>query len=428
METKNLYSEILICLKKCIRGKNKANASIADKTLFNMYIDYIIYDVLNNSDKAKTIFKELQDNPDNLKLEGKFELLLESAIEDSEKAEHIVDKTQQMQAYFKESDGSEQESKKSEKDKTIDSSENKEEEIEMDNIDNESVEDDEYKDLYQLNEEGTIMVPWDFSDIAQYALDAAITYSNKMKGDIYLIHVVKREKDIASATKKLDNLIDDLHKKYDNEIKYLIKEGSIFTTITEVAENLKAKLVVMGTHGMKGMQKLTGSYALKVIVDSKSPFLVVQKAPKSEDLKKVIFPIDHQKETRQKLKQAGILAEHFPTILFEICRISKAGSSQFERLTTTNVNYAKSYFRQKKIEHKTLVLEGSNLSDAINKYAKRSNADMIIITTTKNINIADYMVGPDEQKIIFNKAEIPVMCVNPQKGKYIGMSGFGAAQ
>ena len=109
-------------------------------------------------------------------------------------------------------------------------------------------------------------------------------------------------------------------------------------------------------------------------------------------------------------------------------RTSKAPNQQFERLTNTNVNYAKSYFRQKNIHHTVVVVEGNNISEAISKYAPNSKADLIMILTTKNINIADYMVGPDEQKIIFNESKIPVMCINPRKGKYVGISGFGAMQ
>ena len=47
----------------------------------------------------------------------------------------------------------------------------------------------------------------------------------------------------------------------------------------------------MGTHGMKGMQKLTGSWALKVIVKSKVPFIVVQDPPADQErYHNIVFP------------------------------------------------------------------------------------------------------------------------------------------
>ena len=64
----------------------------------------------------------------------------------------------------------------------------------------------------------------------------------------------------------------------------------IFSTIGEVATEIDANLVIMGTHGIRGMQKLTGSWALKVIVGSKAPFLVVQGPPESDQLHDIVFP------------------------------------------------------------------------------------------------------------------------------------------
>jgi len=34
--------------------------------------------------------------------------------------------------------------------------------------------------------------------------------------------------------------------------------------------------------------------------------------------------------------------------------------------------------------------------------------------TTRDISLADYALGANEQQIIANKAKVPVMCVNPR--------------
>ena len=54
--------------------------------------------------------------------------------------------------------------------------------------------------------------------------------------------------------------------------------------------------------------------------------------------------------------------------------------------------------------------------------------DLIMILTTKNINIQDYVLGADEQKIIANPFKIPVMCINPKKIIYSSYGGFGGGQ
>jgi nucleotide-binding universal stress UspA family protein len=67
--------------------------------------------------------------------------------------------------------------------------------------------------------------------------------------------------------------------------------GTIFNTIGKYASDTDARMVIMGTHGIKGMQKLTGSWALKVIVKSKVPFLVVQDKPSEKRrFTDIVFP------------------------------------------------------------------------------------------------------------------------------------------
>ena len=42
-------------------------------------------------------------------------------------------------------------------------------------------------------------------------------------------------------------------------------------------------------------------------------------------------------------------------------------------------------------------------------------ADLIIVNTDPETGITDYVMGPYEQKIIANEAQIPVMCINTKQ-------------
>jgi len=48
-------------------------------------------------------------------------------------------------------------------------------------------------------------------------------------------------------------------------------------------------------------------------------------------------------------------------------------------------------------------------------FSKEINADLILILSTKNIGIADYVIGAQEQYIIANSSKIPVMVINPRE-------------
>ena len=56
-------------------------------------------------------------------------------------------------------------------------------------------------------------------------------------------------------------------------------------------------------------------------------------------------------------------------------------------------------------------------------FAIEKKADLILITTTKNISVADFLLGAPEQYIIANSNRIPVMCVNP-RAAYINVGQF----
>ncbi len=160
-----------------------------------------------------------------------------------------------------------------------------------------------------------IVVPWDFTHVAENALAHAVKISRMVDNDICLLHIVDTgvgAKALVEKTNHLKRLVEENHTKYNVTLSYHISKGSIFSAIAEYVNEKEANLVVMGTHGMKGMQKLTGSWALKVIVKSKVPFIVVQDPPADQGrYHNIIFPVDFRGENKQKMKMAIFMGKYF---------------------------------------------------------------------------------------------------------------------
>ncbi|OQY03355.1 MAG: hypothetical protein B6I20_05185 [Bacteroidetes bacterium 4572_117] len=269
----------------------------------------------------------------------------------------------------------------------------------------------------EINE--PILVPWDFSQVAGYALEHAINFSKITDGSIALVHVVKKEKEIDNAKSKLQEIVDQTKEKHGIKLSLIVREGSIFTAISETVEEYNAALVVMGTHGMKGMQKFTGSWALKVIAGSKAPFLVVQDTPDAA-FNDIVFPVDFKREQKEKLVWAAYLNKSYKAKI-HIC-YQQSTDSRIKTKTKSNIVFSKNYLTEKGSDFQIKTLEGDNsLADESIEYAKQINAGMILIMTTKNISFQDYVLGADEQQIIANSEKIPVMCINPKAG----VSKFG---
>ncbi len=262
-------------------------------------------------------------------------------------------------------------------------------------------------------EKDILLVPWDFTEVAESALQHAVKIASKLKNQITLIHVVKSLKKGEEALEELNKDIEKLNTKYSVELHPLVLEGSLFHVISDYASENNVSMVIMGTHGIKGMQKFTGSYALKVIVGSKIPFIVIQEPPtKKEIFKDIVFPLDYRSEAKQKLQWALFLVKYFDVKINIIVPTIKDKSLNAKLMA--NVHFAEKILEKYDCEYELHKIKGSNSAEESIAFAQKVDADMILIMTTKGIGITDYVLGAQEQYIIANTAKIPVMVVNPR--------------
>lgn len=261
--------------------------------------------------------------------------------------------------------------------------------------------------------ENLILVPWDFTQIAEFALQHAVKIAKLTDSQVQLLHVVKKEKEEEGITTKLNAVADETESKYNIRPDIIIREGSIFKVITDVANDLDVNMIVMGTHGMKGMQKFTGSWALKVIAGTKAPFVVVQAPPEHNQFENIVFPINFRIEDKEKLKWANYIAHFFKTKLHVVYQ--EVNDMDLKHKIVANLRFAKRYFEERGIDYEIISLRGEDsLAEETIEYSRETNSGMIMVMTTKHISFQDYVLGADEQVIIANKYRIPVMSVNPR--------------
>jgi nucleotide-binding universal stress UspA family protein len=272
----------------------------------------------------------------------------------------------------------------------------------------------------------TLLVTWDNTEISENALMHALRIARSVDNQIRLVHIVGPSDGKTSLDKiKADfqNQIEEKSRKYNFDLQGIVLTGSIFKDIASYANDSDALMVIMGTHGIKGMQKFTGSWALKVIVGSTVPFLVVQDKPISEDrFSSIVFPIDFKAENKEKLQWAIYLGKYFNSKVYLFKAPVK--DSGLKKKVNVNLTFAVKFLIQNNLDYEIhTATKSSRMAMETIEFAKEKNADLILITTTKNISIADYMLGAAEQQIIANSSKIPVMCVNP-RAAIVHMSQF----
>ncbi|MDP2424242.1 MAG: universal stress protein [Bacteroidales bacterium] len=267
-----------------------------------------------------------------------------------------------------------------------------------------------------------VLVPTDFSEVCANAANKAAEAAGFLKFKVVLLHVIDKEtkaflKDenlpVGSIDEKLILIANELKKQFEVDVEFLAREGNIFDTIPEVAKELGANLIYLGTHGKVGMQHLTGSFALKVITSSPCPVIVVQKRPFDKGYKTVVLPITSEAGPWEKTKWAVYLAKQFGSTihLFMVKDADEAIKYAGERIG--------GYFDKNGVKYALKVAEkASHFSKQVMDYATANNADLIMIMTNPDKGFTTFLLGSYDEETIFNASQIPVMCINPRKFNY----------
>lgn len=262
-----------------------------------------------------------------------------------------------------------------------------------------------------------IIVPTDFSAVAENAMNHALTLAQHSGAEIYLLHVVGKQGEADDARKKLAEVINGFASKASGVVLHkLVRVGSIYDDIGDAAAEVDADLIVMGTHGMRGMQFITGSRALRVITSSQVPFIVVQeRSIKANGYDSIVVPLDLHKETRQKLTLVADMAKNFSSKVHLI--VPKEEDEFLHKQLENHLRFADQYLGERGIAYDaTIAEEGSdNFVKAVIRHAVKVDADLIAIMNLAQGNIFGVLGVPYEQEVITNEAHIPVMCMNPRE-------------
>jgi nucleotide-binding universal stress UspA family protein len=259
-----------------------------------------------------------------------------------------------------------------------------------------------------------IIVPTDFSSTSDVAVNYACEISKTLKTPVEIVHIVKDQSEEVNALNKLNAQISKHKEKTGIEASPVIRFGNIFDEIPKMTEELTGELVIMGTHGLTGLQYITGSNALRVISDSDAQFIVVQdKTSRSADIKRILVPLDLHKETKQKIKFANDLAKKFNA---EVHIIFPNETDEFQNnQVKRTMSYAEGYFVENGVACKTKVTEegSSGFVKEIIKYAQYAEIDLICILNFAGERLVHAFGADAEQKVITNDAGIPVLVINP---------------
>ena len=178
-----------------------------------------------------------------------------------------------------------------------------------------------------------ILCPVDFSECSRRAVDHAMAIARWYGSSVTAVHVFPLPQVAASPSGPIlmdpilltaaarDQLMADMKRLLDVErapgivTDVVLREGAAASEILEQAATMKADLVVMGTHGRSGVDRLLlGSVTEKVLRKVRCPVLTVPQGladavPAAPVLfKRIVCPVDFSDSSMRALDYAKSLA------------------------------------------------------------------------------------------------------------------------
>lgn len=172
----------------------------------------------------------------------------------------------------------------------------------------------------------TILVPTDFGDASEAAIEYAIELAKAIGSEVVLLHsfeipAVGFPDGALVATAEMTNRVlegaqvglERQAASYEGRgvsLRTVIKQGDAWRTVIATAEELGADLIVMGTHGRKGLPRaLLGSVAEKVVRTAHVPVLTIH-AGSVEPARESMGDIGGERTVRSTSNEAVPASRH----------------------------------------------------------------------------------------------------------------------
>lgn len=266
-----------------------------------------------------------------------------------------------------------------------------------------------------------ILVPTDFSPIADKALDVAVNIARYNGATIELLNVtVYPVQDIntyyslyGASGVSIDDAwknvlteakteLDELIAKYEDvRINALVDESS--DRFIDSVLNHKADLIVMGSNGADGFKEfLVGSNSEEIVRMASCPVLVVKGDKETFEPKKVVFTIDftHEEFLRKAMyhlpfKDAELHFLYVDTALKVVNYAEIKGKMQemTDKLKLSNCKF--------------VIREATTVDAGILDYVDEINADLVVMYTHGRTGISHFFRGSIAEDVV-NHSNVPV--------------------
>jgi nucleotide-binding universal stress UspA family protein len=269
-----------------------------------------------------------------------------------------------------------------------------------------------------------LLIPTDFSPVADNALSYALEMANYYKLDITLLHVVLLSTPSVANVVYVD-MTTDFQKQAEEEmlkkvaglkekypaltIQHKVETGLFLDSLQRFAEESKPVAIVMGITGDgTGFDKIIGSNTVLAMNHITFPLIVVPKNASFKPVNTICFACD--------LKQVAN-----STPLLSIKAFAKLFNSQVHIL---NIDWHNRHFNAdtpneievlnlmfESIETKFHFIEHESMQDAINDFIDSSHMDMLIMLPKKHSWFESLFKKSSTKEMLYH-SHIPILALH----------------
>ncbi|EAR01757.1 universal stress protein [Maribacter sp. HTCC2170] len=271
-----------------------------------------------------------------------------------------------------------------------------------------------------------ILIPIDFSDFSEYALEVAAKLARKFNADLVVLHMLGLSeavftKDEAQefmeaqyymklAKKRFDEFLDRPFLK-GIRVYETVQNYKDFNEINNIVKEQFIDLVVMGSHGTSGLNELfLGSNTEKVVRTCDTPVLIIKKRRKDFNIKEAIFASDFEVENIPAYTEA---MRFFDKLEANVHLVYVNRANQYFRSSEEIDKQMQLFLRT---AHHSSIPEGRkvkvvndySVEEGIYNYAKNIDANIIALPTHGRKGLSHFFKGSIGEDIA-NHADLPVL-------------------
>ncbi len=262
-----------------------------------------------------------------------------------------------------------------------------------------------------------LLVPCDFSKPALHAFEFALDMAAKSANStVHLLHVIElpvmsdsvlmpvlnfEEQHLEDARVQAEKEFANLKKQYNKDSIKIESEvwfGRPAEQIQQYTKDHAIDMIVMGSHGAKGMKEFfVGSNAEKIVRHAQVPVLVLKDRYKGP-IKSIVFPNTLDTENQETLVQKVKALQHFLKAHLHIVWVNTPVNFTTDTVTHKRLNEFVKRFQFK--DYSLHVFNHLNPEEGILEFSNSVNASLIAMGTHGRKGLAHVMYGSLTESLV----------------------------